>query len=441
MATRIGRILGWMVPLAASVLSACGGGSGSSANQVVSSSSSSSNSSGSSSSSGSHNFSGGGANVVQLVVGPGPTSGSSFNTPTASVTVCVPGTSNCMTIGNLLVDTGSPGLRLMASVLGGFALPTQSDPSGNGNLIVECLPFADGYTWGPIATADISIGGEKASSVPINIIDDTNSLEPAAPSSCTNSGMETNLSSISALGANGVLGVGLFSYDCGSYCTLPTNQQTDGYLYYSCSSSSCTQTAEPLADQVINPVVLFGQDNNGVILQLPAIPVGGQTTDTGYLVFGIGTESNNALGNATVLTTSSSGYITTMFNGQTLSSSFLDSGSNGLFFADSAIPICSGGSSSGVANFYCPTNSPLSLMATNQGQNGNTTPVSFEIVNLNDLNQTYFAVNVGGPITGITGLGVSDFFDFGVPFFYGRTVFTAIDGAAAGGFTGPYYAY
>jgi hypothetical protein len=32
-------------------------------------------------------------------------------------------------------------------------------------------------------------------------------------------------------------------------------------------------------------------------------------------------------------------------------------------------------------------------------------------------------------------------FDFGLPFFYGRSVFTAIQGRSAGGFTGPYFAY
>ena len=32
-------------------------------------------------------------------------------------------------------------------------------------------------------------------------------------------------------------------------------------------------------------------------------------------------------------------------------------------------------------------------------------------------------------------------FLFGVPFFYGRTVFTALDGATTPGGTGPYFAY
>ena len=423
------RSIRWIALLAAACLSACGGGS----------SSSSSGSSSSSSSSGAHVFSGGGANVVSMVVGPGPTpSSSSFNLPTTSVKVCQAGTSNCVTIANVLVDTGSPGLRLLASALNGFSLPAQADPSINGNSIVECLPFADGYTWGPVVTADVAIGGENASAIPINVIDDIGTLEPAAPSSCTSNG--TDLGSLIDLGANGVLGVGLYSTDCGGYCEQAVSLQTQGFFYYSCSASSCAATSEPNASQVINPVAAFPKDNNGVILQLPAIPIGGVVTDTGYLVFGIGTESNNALGASTVLTTTPEGFISTMFDGQTLNSSFLDSGSNGLYFPDSTLPICTGFTDA--SEFYCPSPSPsVVLMATNQGQNGSTTQVSFQINDPTKLNNTFFAVDVGGPTTGITGLGVSDFFDFGVPFFYGRTVFTAIQGAAADGTTGPYYAY
>jgi len=121
-----------------------------------------------------------------------------------------------------------------------------------------------------------------------------------------------------------------------------------------------------------------------------------------------------------------------------LNSSFLDSGSNGLYFPDSSIPHCTGGA--GAAAFYCPT-STLSLTATNQGQNGATSPVSFQIANLNQLSNANFALDdVGGPTTSITGIG-SSYFDFGLPFFFGHTVFTAIGGVTADGTVGPYIAY
>src|SRR5262249_47130146 len=102
------------------------------------------------------------------------------------------------------------------------------------------------------------------------------------------------------------------------------------------------------------------------------------------------------------------------------------------------ITICSGFTNA--SQFYCPATT-LSLSASNQGQNGNTTPVNFQIANLTQISNANFARNdVGGPATSITGIG-TNYFDFGLPFFYGRTVFTAIDGAPADGTTGPYVAY
>jgi hypothetical protein len=65
---------------------------------------------------GSGSVSSGGANQIPVVVDAGPTR-SSFNRPYVSVTLCAPGTTNCQTIDHLLVDTGSSGIRVLASVL------------------------------------------------------------------------------------------------------------------------------------------------------------------------------------------------------------------------------------------------------------------------------------------------------------------------------------
>src|ERR1019366_1374884 len=130
------RACRWTLLLAVLVLTACGGGGGTS----MTSGSRGSSSGASSSSSSGHNFSAGGPNVVPITVGPGPTQASSnVNIPYASVTVCIDGTSTCTTIQDVLVDTGSSGLRLMASALGGLALTPQPDPNPNasGNVIAE----------------------------------------------------------------------------------------------------------------------------------------------------------------------------------------------------------------------------------------------------------------------------------------------------------------
>src|SRR4029077_16228091 len=115
-------------------------------------------------------------------------------------------------------------------------------------------------------------------------------------------------------GANGILGVGLFRQDCGFACTF-TGSSNPG-IYYVCSAGSCTVTAEALGQQVQNPIWLFSSDNNGVAITLPSVPVGGQLATMGMMRFGIGTQSDNALGASRVQTTDASGNFTTIFNGQ-----------------------------------------------------------------------------------------------------------------------------
>ncbi len=419
----------WSVLLSASVVSlcvlaACGGGSSSSGASTQAE----------------DNFSAGGPNVVAVTVGPGPAAAGyqTFNIPYVTVTVCEPGTSTCATIPDVLVDTGSSGLRLMASVLSaqGITLAPMPDPNNAGNTIEECLPFADGYSWGAVSTATLKVGGETTpSAIPVQVIDDSATPSPAVPASCSSEGGGNAVNTVNDFDANGVLGVSTVTQDCGPGCA----QSAQYDVYYTCpAASACQPTTQATADQVANPVSSFPVDNNGTILQLPAIAQAGAATASGYLVFGIGTESNNGLGSAKVLTTDEDGFFITTFQGQSLDSSFIDSGSNGLYFPDSSLTLC--GQSAPENDFYCPT-ATTSLSATNQGQDGTTSSVSFQIASLSgELNNDNYAYDdVGGPAPPIPNF--SGYFDWGLPFFYGRTVFTAIEGASAGGATGPFFAY
>ena len=83
-----------------------------------------------------------GQNVVPISVNGGP-EGNYANGVFASVTLCVPGTSNCQTITNVLVDTGSSGLRIVSSALT-ISLPQENGSTGH--PIVECLPFLNAVT-------------------------------------------------------------------------------------------------------------------------------------------------------------------------------------------------------------------------------------------------------------------------------------------------------
>jgi hypothetical protein len=375
----------------------------------------------------SHSNGGGGnpgSNVQAISVNLGP-SGNYANGAFTSVTACVPGTSTCETIDGVLVDTGSSGLRILSSVLT-IALPQQK--ASDGNPVVECLPFVSGYTWGPVQTADVQIAGEKTSSVPIQVLSDT---AFTVPSACANNGQ--SLDTLSALGANGILGVGVFVQDCGGACVAkgPSNPA----LYYECPASGCVVVGEALSQQVVNPVAFFSTDNNGVIVELPAVS-GPQASVSGSLIFGIGTQSNNGLGGAKVYTVDASANFVTTYNNQSYNQSFIDSGSNGLYFLTSGItgiPVCSD-----ATFFYCPTTTK-SLSAINSGANGGASgTVNFSVANADALFKNNPNAAVFDQLAGPNSLSG---FDWGLPFFYGRNVFTAIEGRNTPGGTGPYWAY
>ncbi len=371
-----------------------------------------------------------GANVQPIVVA--LTSGSTVNQAFTSVTLCAPGSaSNCQTINNVFVDTGSSGLRIVASVLSAAlapALTQQNDASGN--PIVECAQFVDGFSWGPVKIADMQIAGERANSLPIQVIGDAAFPASAIPASCSGTGQARN--SVAQLHANGILGVGMFRQDCGSACALRT---TPG-IYFVCPASGCQPALVSQALQVQNPVAMFPVDNNGVMVQLPAVAAAGATTASGSLVFGIGTQTNNGLGSASVVGVSAStGHFATLYNGAVYNASFVDSGSNALFFGDPSIPVCSGGAAPG---FFCPFSTQTGF-AVIQGTNGASASVSFSVANANALigNNPSFAAfsNLAAPQF------VASTFDWGLPFFFGRNVYSAISGASTPAGTGPYIAF
>jgi hypothetical protein len=364
------------------------------------------------------------SNTVAVTLDSGPsTSVSSLNVPFVSVTICRPGTSVCQTIDHVMVDTGSYGLRLIAPVDASLGLPALAVSGSTSTM--ECAQFISGYTWGGVFQADVKLGGEVAPTQSIQLLGSPQGNSVAAPSACTSTG--ANIGTVAALGANGILGVGLLRQDCGTACVTSAISAT----YYACTGSSCASTRMPLAQQVSNPVFAFATDNNGIVLTLPSVAANGATTLAGTLAFGIGTQTDNTIVSEIRYAADASGNFTTIFNGRTMTASFLDSGSNGLFFNDTALPSCS--LSTG---FYCPI-SPLTLTAVNQAFDGSASGnVSFTLSDVDTLGAGVVAAPVGGTNGGRHSSGANAF-DWGLPFFFGRRVFVGFEGTPGG----PYWAY
>jgi hypothetical protein len=379
----------------------------------------------------------GSSNVLDVVVDEGLPNTTYINGLFTTVTLCEPGKNSCQSIDHVLVDTGSVGLRVLETAIT-LSLPAIKDTSGA--TLAECAQFVSGTSWGPVVVADVKLGGETAAAIPIQTIGETKYPMPST-GACASG---TPLNDVAALGSNGVLGVGIYQQDCGAACT-----QTRGNpgMYFACTSNqagACKTTAVSLNLQPMNPIVAFPVDKNGLIIQLPSVPAKGSPSVSGKLVFGIGTQSNNALGAATVVTPIDPyGTIGTTFPvGGTQYAAVIDSGSNAFYFLDSAksgLALCA---TTNLKDFYCPPTT-TSLSATIYGNNSATALVSFSVANISTLSATSFAFNnVAGVMPGYpsTDPGAVDV-TWGLPFFYGRNVYTAIDMQDTPGGKGPYVAF
>ncbi len=351
---------------------------------------------------------------ISVTVAPGLTR----NMLTTSVTVCQSGTSNCATINNIQVDTGSHGLRILASALPA-SLTLAAVGSGSG-VTGECAVFGGGYAWGSVRSADVRMAGQLAAAIPIQLISDP--AVPNVPTDCAGSGPV--MLNVSSLRANGILGVGLFAADCGSGCVNSALPR----WYYNCDASgACLASTQALAQQVTNPVSRFALDNNGVVIDLPAIADAGAASVSGSMIFGIGTQANNTLDGASVVKANQvTGWVVTSSAGQTYAQSYIDSGSNGLFFSSSQFPQC--------GYWYCPS-STQTASASIIGSDGVSNTVSFAIGNSTALFGS--SNNAFNNLAGIA----SNSFGWGLPFFFGRRVYTAIASRATSAGPGPYYAF
>jgi hypothetical protein len=345
------------------------------------------------------------------------------NKPCVSVTICSPNSTTCQTIDDILLDTGSSGLRIFKQVLSNVSLPQVMVGS---SVLAECIQYGDGSSnWGPVVMADIILGNEPAVQAPMQVIDATFATLPSPCQYADSSPTEALYS--------GILGVGLFAQDCGPACASDSKNG----MYYACVGVNCARTAVSLSDQVPNPVALLPVDNNGVVVQIPAVPSGGSISVDGQLLLGIGTRSNNmpSAGVISYAANQDTGYFFTNFNRRLLYS-FIDTGSNGLFFpALSSLHDCGSIYGYPYSGWFCPS-SPVSLSATNRGASGSRSGVvSFQI-------EDFFSL-ISSPNNVFPDIGGEDpgEFDWGLPFHLGRYVYVGIENKSSVLGTGPYWGY
>lgn len=372
-------------------------------------------------------------NALSVQVTPGTGGVDYVNGLFATATICVPGTDECQTIDHLLVDTGSAGVRILESVLG-LRLPSHTNPAGA--ALAECAPFLDSTAWGPLRTADLRLGKNRTASIPVQLIGDS---VLRMPNTC----IGIPILEAAALGANGVLGVGLFREDCGVACTEPASSPLNPGFYYVCPApGSCEITSVAESYQLRHPVLSFSEDNNGVVLELPDVPATGSPSAQGILLFGIGTRDNNSLGAAVALAVDELGTVGSTYSVTgTNHRAFFDTGSNANYFLNTfrtKIPTCA----RPISAYYCPTDQ-MTVDAILSGSNGSSLSVSLPVANAKSLfgQLDYCAYgNLAGPMPGYSTDATTPAFIFGLPFHFGRRVFLAIEGQPTPGGSGPFFA-
>ncbi len=371
-----------------------------------------------------------GSNVMSVVVDGGVPSlvqqNSNFpvylNGLFTSVKVCLPNSSQCQVIDHVLVDTGSVGLRLLSSSNGAggelnLPLPAVTDGTSS---VYECTQFADGYSWGSVNRADVVLGGETAASVPVQVIGVNTGL---IPGNCSNNSTNnTAENTLSTLQANGILGVGVFAEDCGPYGCTPNP-------YYDCSDVLCTTPLQtlPVSSQVSNPVNMLAQDNNGVLIQLPAIAATGASSVSGEMLLGVNTQANNTLPSGTQVLTLDPGSgqlasATATGSSSTYTTAYTDSGTSVYELGTSLMPPCP--QSSAGYGFSCPasTLNPVVTVTDTSAQKA-----SFAILLANASNLFNAAPNMAAFDDLAAPAPNDSTLVLGLPFFFGRSVASIIN--------------
>jgi hypothetical protein len=421
----------WWPILSMLLLAGCGGGGGGGSSTIVSPGATSSVPLPS------------GSNSVAVTLAPSTAANPQINLPYISVTLCVGGT--CAQINDVLVDTGSYGFRVAASVLAttGLTLPQVTT---SGAPLAECAQFAGGYMWGLVRSATLQIGGETtATSIPIQVTDDITPAQlPAPDAGCTSSGTLQNIGPAGAngIGGNAIIGLGALI--------------NDGQRYYSCSGGVCTfvcsgygvsfsTSCSNAVSEVGNPVASFTQDNNGIILQMDGVATNGSVIagQAGLLTFGLNTQTNNMLTNFQMVphaaldpTTNPDGsyfsisYGCNTCNPTTVSTTgFFDTGSNYAYLNLSTSQLRL--DAQYVYNLVS-ANNPVPVSATI----ASSTMTSYVVSNpINSNCPTCNAYNDIAASASNSGIGSQA--DLGMPYFYGRSIAFAIEGRAVSGQAAP----
>jgi hypothetical protein len=339
-----------------------------------------------------------------------------FNRVFVDVTVCNAAL-QCRTVPNVNVDTGAVGLHLYRKALDGLDLDAVSD--GEGRPLYHGSIFGMGPLWGPTHWAQVRLGQVATSQpIPIQLFDLPSPLE-SLPASFR--GDDARQRFVKA--GNGVLGIS------------PRRHATHGYFAYAgagdqASDSDWIPVVVDESLKLANPIGQFPAPyDTGSVIRLPDVDWGGGHKQVqGWLGLGIGapTESLFRVGARKVSHELDKHGKFAAAIGERRFDVLVDSGSNVLMLDLDHLGIARCAS---IKSFYdVATLTPLALTVT-AGANEIELARPLYVGPAAELEKSYSGYGV------LPALAIGPYREgapsvLGLPFFYGRTVATGLQGSA-----------
>ncbi|HWG06182.1 MAG TPA: DUF3443 family protein [Beijerinckiaceae bacterium] len=333
-----------------------------------------------------------------------------------TLTICVPGTSECQTIPKIVLDTGSSGLHLNSSALA-LSLPSELD--AHAQVIAERQGYSSGVvTWGSVRLGDVVLGNERANWIPIQVINPKFAGGPPGGSTGT------------TLGGNGVLGTAPMRTDCGQNCATTITQQ-----YFSCRGTTCSAITLPISQQLVNPIHALPFDNNGLIVRLPAVPDDGAPEPVvGSLTLGIGTQPDNMPSKVNVIKTDGWGQTAAKLYDRIYQRVIFDTGALTISFPTGSTPVAKCGKD--FSGYLCPP-TPFAVPITLVEANGMEFSSSIRIL---DRVPALLKDNARLVDNGVANEW-SNYVSIGLPFFMGKTIYFGIEDSSTPLGDGPFVAF
>ncbi len=341
------------------------------------------------------------------------------NTLFVDVTVC-DARKQCRTVPNVVVDTGSAGLILSREALHGLELDAVT--TSDDRPLHELSGFGSGYMWATVHWARVRIGGiETTEAIPIELFD------RPSPGERLPAGYGRDMRDARRTG-NGILGISAERYSEGGYAVVagPGDEPAD---------SGWHPVKVEESRQVANPIIHFPEPyNTGSVISLPEVDASkGQKTVQGWLGFGLGEPTAMLFAKGRPVIThelDASGRLPFRLGERPIDVK-LDSGASVLYLDLDFLGLPR---HKDQTNFYDPaalTRVDLSVMSGGHEIKLARTLQIGAADNMDKIEQGYavlpmLAMWQGGDVAL---LGDPERSMFGLPFFYGRSVATGLEGA------------